>query len=38
LTFLYNKVDPKFQMGPNYVEEVPQIFKRLRSFSIFTIQ
>ena len=31
LNFLYNKIDPKFQLGPNIVEEVPLLFKRLRS-------
>ena len=30
LTFLYNKIDPRFQMSQNYVEDVPLIFKRLR--------
>lgn len=30
LQFLYNKIDPKFQLGPNVGEEIPAIFKRLR--------
>lgn len=35
LTFLYNKIDPKFVLGPNVAEEVPAIFKRLRCALIF---
>jgi SMC interacting uncharacterized protein involved in chromosome segregation len=31
LNFLYNKIDPKFQLGPNILEDVPLLFKRLRS-------
>jgi SMC interacting uncharacterized protein involved in chromosome segregation len=30
LTFLYNKIDPKFVLGPNIAEDVPAMFKRLR--------
>ena len=30
LVFLYNKIDPKYVLGPNTADEVPAIFKRLR--------